>query len=111
LAADPLPEDQLSLILYCVLWHRKKIFTGRGTINIVDPVRTQRLAAILRVADALDRTLHQHVEDVNLHQEGRWLKAVIRSKSPVSIEIDKAKEKSDLMKQAFSLEEITFQHK
>lgn len=110
LIADPLSDDELSTLSYCVLWHRGSSFAKRGAVAIADPDNIRKMAAIIRVADALDRTLSQAVENVDMRLSGTRLTFVLFSKSSVEIEIKKAKEKSDLMKSAYNLTEATFEH-
>jgi exopolyphosphatase/guanosine-5'-triphosphate,3'-diphosphate pyrophosphatase len=107
--ADMLPApEELSTILYCVLWHRGRNFEARGNIKIEDPPRVSRLAAILRVADALDRSFEQIVDDVSLSlSKGGWLFSV-SSTLPTEAELARADEKADLMRQAFDIEKIDF---
>lgn len=106
----PLPSEDLSMLLYCVLWHRGSGFRSRGNIEIVNPGYTRKMAAITRVADALDRTLRQLVEDVSLELHGRRLVFVVNSKQPIHIEVSRAREKSDLMTESFDIEEVDFRH-
>ena len=54
LNTQPLPVNEFSAILYCVLFHRGHNFSGRKEVPVTDPGGTKRLAAILRVADGLD---------------------------------------------------------
>lgn len=51
---EPLTKDELSILLYCVLFHRGHDFSERKEVPLLQPQRTKRLAAILRIADALD---------------------------------------------------------
>ncbi len=109
LASDPLKPEELSTILYCVLWHRDSNFSQRGSVAIADSPYTEKMAAILRVADALDRSLHQVVGDVSLILRGRHLTFHISSRTPAEIEIHRAGQKANLMKEAFALEVIDFE--
>ena len=68
LATHPLPDDDLATLLYCVLWHRDEVFENRGNVGVPNPVYTKKMSAIIRVADALDRTLWQLVEDISLEK-------------------------------------------
>lgn len=110
LADDPLTPEELSTILYCVLWHtnHNHKFTKRNDIEIAEPPYTRRIASIVRVADALDRSLRRVVSDVSLDLKRRTLTFLVSSKGPASIEITRAEEKADLMRQAFELDEIRF---
>lgn len=108
-AANPLSAKELSAILYCVLWHRGATFIKRGTVDVPDFSYAKKMAAILRVADAFDRTLLQRVEDVRLRMEGERLIFTLFSKCPIMIEINRAKEKADLMKEAYALTKVSFE--
>lgn len=109
LASDPLPDDELSTLLYCVLWHRGRAFAERGNVVITDPGYTRKMATIIRVADGLDRTLGQLVEDVSLHLDGARLTFSVLSKHSISTEIQRAKDKSDLLKEAYGLIGVSFE--
>ena len=109
MAAKPLPLTEFSTILYCILWHRGVNFSKRGNIDITNPTYTSKMAAILRVADALDRTLQQCVEDVSAHLEGQRLIFTISSRHSIETEINRAIKKADLMKEAYSLKGVNFE--
>ena len=108
LSATPLASEELATILYCVLWHRGRAFKQRKNIEIKDPSYVRKLAAILRVADGLDRSLTQIIADVGLSLRDGRLIFSISSKLPADIEIMRADEKADLMREAFDIEEIDF---
>lgn len=110
LATQPLPLEDLSALLYCVLWHRGSRFAGRGNIEIVNPGYTRKMAAITRVADALDRTLRQLVEDVSLGLSAERLSFTVTSEQPIEVELSRAKDKSDLLKEAFRLAAVDFRY-
>lgn len=103
LAGSPIEAEEMSTLLYCILWHRGSSFLKRGAIAIANPEYTEKMAAIMRVADALDRTLQQLVEDLDLCLGDRCLVFTVFSKHSIGIEINRAIEKSDLMKRAFNL--------
>ena len=110
LQSEPLSEQELSAILYCVLWHRDDKFPKRGDVEIVNPSHIEKLASIIRVADALDHGLHQRVDKVRLElNDNRLIFKVIAHKD-ICDELGRAKEKSDLLKKAFNLEEVKFIH-
>jgi exopolyphosphatase/guanosine-5'-triphosphate,3'-diphosphate pyrophosphatase len=110
MATNPLTVEESSTILYCVLWHRGGRFAERGGIRIADLSHTKKVAAILRVGDALDRTLQQLVEDVSIRIDNGRLIFTVLSKYPVETEINRAKEKADLMKEAYTLTGVGFEH-
>lgn len=49
-----LTENELSILLYCVLFHRGYDFPERKEMPLLQPQRTKQLAAIIRTADGLD---------------------------------------------------------
>lgn len=108
LSANPLSSNELSTILYCVLWHRGDTFDRRGNVKIEDLAYVKKMAAILRIADALDRTLAQVVKDVSLSLTDNSLKFFISATQSADTEINRAVEKDDLIKEAFNLTDIEF---
>ncbi len=58
-----------------------------------------RLAAILRIADALDRSLLQLVDDVELEREDDHVLVKVFSKGDASVEVERAREKSRLFEE------------
>ena len=54
IVSQPLTSDELSILLYCVLFHRGHDFSERKEMPLLQPQHTKQLAAILRIADALD---------------------------------------------------------
>jgi exopolyphosphatase/guanosine-5'-triphosphate,3'-diphosphate pyrophosphatase len=104
----PLSVLDFSAVLYCVLWHRGSKFKKRGAVKVVDRPHLEKLAAIIRVADALDRSQEQLVNNIRVELDGEAL--VFRLKSPADVgeEAARAEEKADLMKKAFALDQIVF---
>lgn len=110
LQSEPLSEHELSAILYCVLWHRGKYPTKRNDVEIVIPLYIEKIASIIRVADALDRGLCQRVEGVRLELSDNHLIFKVIAHENIKVELKRAEEKSDLLKEAFNLEEVNFIH-
>ena len=103
---------RLSLhFLVSVLWHNERSYiqTG-GSIEIPDRDHAEKIAAIIRVADGLDLILQPAIENVALSIENRQLRFEVISRHPVDLQIKQAKSKSDLMKSAFNLRDIIFEH-
>lgn len=65
--------------------------------------RVSRLAALLRIADGLDRTQAQRVESVHAAREGGRLAIVITGRRPLDIERDGALRKADLAEALWGL--------
>ena len=111
LTADaPISNAALSTLLTSVLWHNERNYLKRGSVEILDRNRSEKVAAIIRVADGLDLPSQPPIETVNLRLENQRLRFIIVSKRPVDLQIAQAKEKSDLMKSAFVLQDIIFEH-
>jgi exopolyphosphatase/pppGpp-phosphohydrolase len=108
LGAIPLSSEDLSAILYCILWHRSSDFILRDDVRILNRHHVEELAGILRVADALDRSLQQLVTDLTLNLHDDSLKFVLKSKYPIDIEKQRAGEKAKLFIQAFKLKDVSF---
>jgi len=62
-----------------------------------------KLAAILRIADALDRSLMQVVDDVKLKKSNGNLLIEVYSKENASIEVERAHEKAQLFEDVFNI--------
>jgi len=54
LSDDPISEDELATVLYCILFHRGQDFSERKGLPLVDPGHSKQLASIIRIADGLD---------------------------------------------------------
>ena len=106
----PISNAALSTLLTAVLWHNERNYLKRGSIEIIDRNHSEKIAAIIRIADGLDIVSLPPIETVNLTSENQCLQFIIVSKHPVSLHIAQAQEKSDLMKRAFALQDITFEH-
>ena len=62
-----------------------------------------RLAAILRIADALDRSLLQLVNDVELERSGDRILLKVFSKEKIPREINRVREKAGLLERVFNI--------
>jgi exopolyphosphatase/pppGpp-phosphohydrolase len=109
-AEAPISNAALSTLLTSVLWHNERNYLKRGSVEILDRNRSEKVAAIIRVADGLDMPSQPPIETVSLTLVNQQLRFIIVSKHPVDLQIAQAKEKSDLMKSAFFLEDIIFKH-
>ncbi len=108
LPGGPLPEEEASAILHCILWHRGDVFAERGAIGIVDREYAEKVASIIRVADALDRSLRQVVSDVTMEITDRKAVLTVQSTGNVDAELSRANERANLMKAAYGFDEIGF---
>ncbi|MGP8080224.1 MAG: HD domain-containing protein [Dehalococcoidales bacterium] len=107
---EPISIAALSTLLVSVLWHNERSYLKRGSIEIPDRDHAEKIAAIIRVADGLDLILQPAIENVALSIENRQLRFEVISRHPVDLQIKQAKSKSDLMKSAFNLRDIIFEH-
>lgn len=73
-------------------------------LDTADRIRVAKLAAILRVADALERTHDQRVHDIMLRRESRRLHLTLPGVSDVAVERLAMQSKGDLFTQVFGLE-------
>jgi len=130
----PVPEEDEAALLYCILWHNGSKYPVLPETPGDWLPRCRRLAAIFRVADALDRGLVQKVASISVEPFTNEItgnselgftigyhraaggrpsslgKAFGLSTQPsrISLEIERALEKSDLMLKAFGLAAIHF---
>jgi exopolyphosphatase/pppGpp-phosphohydrolase len=109
-SSEPISKAALSTLLSSVLWHNERNYLKRGSVEIIDRNHTEKIAAIIRVADGLDLISHPAIENIDLSLEGRRLRFDVHSKDSVDLQIAQALSKSDLMKSAFALQDIVFQH-
>ena len=110
-AHDPISNGALSTLLTSVLWHDERSNLKHGSIEIVDRNRTEKIAAIIRVADGLDMPGRSPVENIELSIEDQRLRFRVVSRHSVDLQIEQAKLKSDLMKSTFALHDIIFEHR
>ena len=106
----PISNAALSTLLTSVLWHNERKYLKRGSIEIIDRSRSEKIAAIIRIADGLDLISQPPIENVNLALENHCLRFIVASKHSIYLQIAQAQEKSDLMKSAFALQDIIFEH-
>lgn len=71
-----------------------------------DRIRVAKLAAILRVADALERTHDQRVHEIRIHREERYLRLVLPGITDAAVERLAMHSKGDLFEQVFGLEVV-----
>ena len=109
-SSEPISKAALSTLLSSVLWHNERTYLKRGSIEIIDRNRAEKIAAIIRVADGLDMISQPAVENIALSIEDRRLRFDVLSQNPADLQIKQAQSKSDLMKSAFALQDIIFKH-
>ena len=106
---EPISKEALSTLLVSVLWHNERSYLKRGSIEIPDRNHSEKIAAIIRIADGLDLISQPPIKEIALSDNDRKLRFVITSKHPIDLQIARAKSKSDLMKSAFALQDIIFE--
>ncbi len=71
-----------------------------------DRIRVAKLAAILRVADALERTHDQRVHEIRVHREDQRLRLTLPGVTDAAVERLAMHSKGDLFEQVFGLEVV-----
>jgi exopolyphosphatase/guanosine-5'-triphosphate,3'-diphosphate pyrophosphatase len=99
-------EAERDVIANIARYHRgatpKERHPDYAALNQSDRETVCRLAAILRVADALDRSHDSRVRDVRCTCDGQLIHIQLRSALNCDKEIYAAEQKSDLFEQAFN---------
>jgi exopolyphosphatase / guanosine-5'-triphosphate,3'-diphosphate pyrophosphatase len=100
-------EAEREVIANVARYHRgslpKEKHDEYATLNQTDRETVRRLAAIVRVADALDRSHDGRVEQITCAREGDRLKIEMLSALPCDREALAARQKGDLFGQVFGL--------
>ena len=109
-ADDPISNVALSTLLTTVLWHDERNFIKRGSVEILDHKRSEKIASIIRIADALDMVTQPAIANISLILENQQLRFIVESRHSASLQIEKAKTKSDLMMKVFGFKAIIFEH-
>jgi exopolyphosphatase/guanosine-5'-triphosphate,3'-diphosphate pyrophosphatase len=109
-SSEPISKAALSTLLSSVLWHNERSYLKRGSIEIIDRNRAEKIAAIIRVADGLDMISQPAIENITLSIKNRRLRFDVLSQNSVDLQIAQAQSKSDLMQSAFALQDIIFKH-
>lgn len=110
-ADDPMSNVALSTLLTTVLWHDERNSLKHQSIEILDKKRSEKIASIIRVADALGMADQPPVENASLSLKDGYLRFDVESRHAAGLQIEQAKLKSDLMKNIFNLKDIIFIHK
>lgn len=107
-------EAEREVIANVARYHRgsppKERHTDYATLNHADRETVQRLAAILRVADALDRSHDSRVLDLRCAHAGRTLSLSLVSENDCVREAAAAEAKSDLFAEVFDCEVVIDNH-
>ncbi|MDX6694135.1 MAG: exopolyphosphatase / guanosine-5'-triphosphate,3'-diphosphate pyrophosphatase [Blastocatellia bacterium] len=98
-------EAERHVIANVARYHRgalpKERHADYGELNALDRETVSRLAAILRLADALDRSHDSRVQDLTCAHEGQRVQLRLHSAQPCDNEILAAMQRGDLFEQVF----------
>jgi exopolyphosphatase/guanosine-5'-triphosphate,3'-diphosphate pyrophosphatase len=99
-------EAERNVIANVARYHRgappKERHPDYASLNVSDRETVCRLASILRVADALDRSHDNRVDDLRCVHEGQAVHLQLRSAQHCDSEIWAAEQRSDMFEQAFN---------
>jgi exopolyphosphatase/guanosine-5'-triphosphate,3'-diphosphate pyrophosphatase len=91
-------EQQLIVVANVARYHRKAAprddHENLGELTADERADIEKLAAILRIAEALDRSHRQAVRDVAVRGNGRGVKFLVRTRSDASVEIAAASKRA-----------------
>ncbi|HET9252898.1 MAG TPA: Ppx/GppA phosphatase family protein [Candidatus Eisenbacteria bacterium] len=103
-------DSELRVVANVARYHRKAppdaSHEAYAELSSKDQDRVRLLAAILRVADALDHDHRQRVGAVRVKQRGSELRLKVRTKGDVSLDEWSVKDKGDLFEQEFGLKPV-----
>ena len=98
-------RDELEVIAQVARYHRKGLPSERHQpFRRLDPWKkpvVEKLSALLRLADGLDRTHRGHVMDVGLEIRRKKVVVTATARGPADLEIWAAREKGDLFEKVF----------
>ena len=99
-------EQQLIVVSNVARYHRKAPprdeHENLGEVNPSERAEIEKLAAILRIAEALDRSHRQAVRDVAVHPGGTRVQFLVRARSDASAEIAAASKRSRYFGELFA---------
>ena len=100
-------ESERAVIANVARYHAgsppKKRHPDFAALGDQDQLTVRRLAAILRVADALDRSHDGRVEEITCAREGDKLRVEMLSALPCDREVVAARQKGDLLGRVFEV--------
>lgn len=102
-----LPPQDLRLAALVARYHRgaspKTTHEAYTTLNRVDRIVVSKLAAILRVADALDHSKSQQIDDFSVEVDNRTLVISIPGLTDLSLEQLELRQKGSLFEETYGL--------
>ena len=103
-------QDEVELIALVARYHRKAVpGDPHEPFRNLDPWKkpvVEKLAAILRVADALDRTHRGLVKKVRVTLRGKKLHVALSARSPLDLELWALKKKARLFETTFGVKVV-----
>ena len=100
-------QDEVELIALVARYHRKAVpGDPHEPFRKLDPWKkpvVEKLAAILRVADALDRTHRGLVKKVRVTLRGKKLHVALSARAPLDLELWALKKKARLFERTFGV--------
>ena len=98
-------EQQLIIVANVARYHRKAAprddHDNLGELTAAERADIEKLAAILRIAEALDRSHRQAVRDVAVRGNGGSVKFLVRARSDASVEIAAASKRARYFSELF----------
>jgi exopolyphosphatase/guanosine-5'-triphosphate,3'-diphosphate pyrophosphatase len=98
-------ESERAVIANIARYHRgplpKERHVEYAALNAADRETVMRLGAIVRIADALDRSHDSRVSDVRCSREDDLVRIQIRSAAGCENELREAERKREMLEQAF----------
>ena len=105
-----LDRRDVTIIALVARYHRhsgpQPEHTNYRELSVEDRILVSKLAAILRVADALERTHNQRVHDIDVRFDQQRMHLVLPGVSDVAVERLAMRSKGDLFEQVFGLEVV-----
>lgn len=104
----PLGEQERRLVALIARYHRKALprpdHPYYPDLDAAGQRKVDRLAGLLRVADGLDRSYSNAVEEVKAKLREDCLEVVCRTRGPAEMELRAAQKKADLLERALGRE-------
>jgi exopolyphosphatase/guanosine-5'-triphosphate,3'-diphosphate pyrophosphatase len=98
---------ELAVIACVARYHRKalpaKSHSVYADLDAADQALVRKLAAILRIADGLDRSHCASVESISVTQERGVVRIGVKQRAPHPVDIETAVRKGDLFEQTFGV--------
>ena len=102
--------DDISIVSKIVRYHRKTMplssHSGYMSLSREERVKVLKLAALIRVADALDRGHMQRIRDISVERAPGELHLVLDYKGDISVERYGLGIKGDMFEEVFGMEVV-----